>query len=365
MSEMLRVKDIVNLLEQQANPGLAMSWDNVGLQIGSSDNRVGSVLLTLDITDSAIEYAIEKGVDLIISHHPLIFRPLKRITEKKYIKLIQNNIAVYCAHTNLDVVKNGVNFALAELLGLRDLQFLSSETGSELFQVAVYVPESSAEILAEKLFEKGAGRIGNYSHCLNDHEVSGQFIPETGSKPFSGSTGVLKKVVERKLEFFADSFNLPGLISVIKEYHPYETPVYSVIPQKRTSENYGLGLTGEFEKPISLQELALFVKQTLKAPYVKLWLADKNKDELVKKAAICGGSGTSLIKHASGRADVFISADFTYHTVLESKLPLIDAGHFYTEYPVLETLEKLLADLKLDLFTLPMEMHEIGRQILI
>jgi len=344
-----KIIDIVKYMNSLADPGLAMDWDNVGLQIGLPENEVSKILLTLDVTDNAIEYAIDNEIDMIISHHPLIFRPLKKITDNRIIQLIQNDIAVFCAHTNLDVVKKGVNFALADKLQLENLKFLSPETGSELYQVAVYVPQNSMGQLANELFKQGAGIIGDYSHCLNDYEVNGQFKPEDGSDPFVGKKGKLEKVVERKLEFFFESFKLKDVIRTIKKFQPYETPVYTVILQKRENNNFGIGLIGELSRKRSIEKLAHDVKMKLGAPFVKLWMADKDLNTDVKKVAICGGSGSSLIKQIYCKADIFISADFTYHTVLESRIPLIDAGHFYTEYPILESLRHNLSgfDLKI------------------
>jgi dinuclear metal center YbgI/SA1388 family protein len=356
----IKVSDIVKHVNGIADPGLAMDWDNVGLQLGLPDNMVNKVMLTLDVTSNAVEYAIKNNIDMIISHHPLIFRSLKKITDRNMIQLIKNDIAVYCAHTNLDVVKKGVNFALAEKLKLKKLQFLSTETGSELLQVAVYVPQDSMDELAGELFKRGAGIIGDYSHCLSDYEVSGQYLPGIDSDPTVGEKGKLEKVIERKLEFLVDSFKLEDVLSAIKAYHPYETPVYTVTHQERDSDNYGLGLIGELDKPLTIEVLAKDVKDSLDAPFVRLWLAGKNKDSLVKKIAVCGGSGTSLLAKTYGKADLYISADFSYHTLLDSQIPLIDAGHFHTEIPVMENLKRALSCFDLNIVEFPREQHEIN-----
>lgn len=363
--QMITVSDIVSHLHKIANPGLAFDWDNVGLQIGSPQQEVKKILLTLDVTKNAVEKAIDEKADLIISHHPIIFKPIKKITNPLYLKLIQNNISVYCAHTNLDVVKKGVNFALAEKLGLNNLEFLSTETGAKLYHVAVYVPQDSMIEIANAVFEAGAGTIGNYTNCLNDYEVSGQYKPMEGSDPILGEQDKLEKVVERKLEFFVDSFNLQKVISAMKKAHPYETPAYAVYPQERQSENYGLGLIGELSKAVTLKDFAEIVKKNLNAPFVKLWLADKELESIVQKVAICGGSGSSLLPQVYGRADVFVSSGFNYHTLLDSKIPLIDAGHFYTENPVLKNLREMLADFDVEIIQLEADEHEIKKEIII
>ena len=365
MKKKTTISDIISHLHTIANPCLAFDWDNVGLQIGDPLQEVKKILLTLDVTNKAVEKAINEKVNLIISHHPIIYKPIKNITNPLYLRLIKNNISVYCAHTNLDVVKKGVNFALAEKLGMDNLEFLSTETGAKLYHVAVYVPQNSMIEVAKAIFKAGAGTIGNYKNCLNDYEVSGQFKPIEGSNPILGEKDKLEKVVERKLEFFVDSFNLQKVISVMKKAHPYETPAYAVYPQERQSENYGLGLIGKLKHKLTLRDFAEKVKKNLNAPFVKLWLADKKRDTVINKIAICGGSGSSLLQQVYGCADVFVSSGFDYHTMLKSKIPLIDAGHFYTENPVLENLEKMLADFEVEIIHIKANEHEIKKEIII
>lgn len=362
---MAKVKEIIGAIHKVANPQLAMGWDNVGLQVGDAEKEVNKVLLTLDVTENAVEKAIKIKAELIIAHHPLIFKPIKNITNPLYLKLIKNDVAVFSAHTNMDVAKEGVNYALAEKLGLRDLQFISSETGAELYQVAVFVPRTKMTEVADAAFAAGAGKIGNYQNCIHDYDVSGQFKPLAGSNPNLGEVGKLHKTVERKLEFFVESFHLNPVIKAIKKAHPYETPVYAVYKQQRQSDNFGLGLIGNLSQPISLEALAAEVKEKLGCKYVKLWLAGQESAGKVEKIAVCGGSGSSLLAAVQNRAQVFISADFTYHTMLDSPMPLIDAGHFYTEYPVLEKFENILQQFSLKIEHLLPQEHEIKNEVVV
>ena len=364
-NDILKVSDIIVHIHKIANPSLAYEWDNVGFQLGDGNAEVKKILLTLDVTENAINKAIKENVDLIISHHPFIFKPINKITNPIYLKLIKNDISVFCAHTNLDVIKKGVNSALAEKLELQNVEFLTTESGASVYQVAVYVPSASMVKVADAVFASGAGIIGNYSNCMNDYEVSGQFMPQEGSNPVLGSIDKLEKVVERKLEFFVDSFKLNKVIEAMKKAHPYETPAYSVNLQSKPNENYGLGMLGELKQEMILEDFAKTVKENLKAPFVKLWKAGKSADIKVKKIAICGGSGTSLISKVYGKADVFVSADFTYHTVLDSRIPLIDAGHFYTENPVLKNLREMLSVFDIEILEFKPDEHEIKDQIVI
>lgn len=363
--ENIKVKDIIGKFNNIANPKLASSWDNVGLLIGDPNKVVKKVLLSLDVTENAVEKAIKNNVDMIISHHPIIFKPIKRITDPVFLKIIKNDIAIFNAHTNFDVIKNGVNTALAEKLGLSKLEFLSSQTGASLYELSVYVPKTHVDELSEAIFNAGAGEIGEYAMCMNNFEVDGQFMPLKNSSPYIGKKFNLEKIKEEKLEFIVDSFNLSRVISELKRTHPYETPLYKIYSLSQQSENYGLGFIGTLDKKFTLKEFVIYVKKQLKAPYIKLWTAGKPDDYIVKKIAVCGGTGGSLLSKIGNRADVFVSADFTYHTILDSKLPIIDAGHFYTENPVLEKFKQLISEFDLDILELLPAEHEISQEIML
>ncbi|MBW6515543.1 MAG: Nif3-like dinuclear metal center hexameric protein [Candidatus Cloacimonetes bacterium] len=358
-----RVADVIEVLEDFAPPKLAYSWDNVGLLIGERDSEISKVLVCLDVTPSVVEHAIKNNFSLIIAHHPLIFNPLKNVTDPLILKLIRNNVSVYVMHTNLDLVKNGVSKALADRLGLQNLKFIEQDT--ETYHIALYVPPEDVSIVADAVHRAGAGIIGNYSHCLNSYQVKGQFKPLEGSDPALGTYNKLEKLEETKLEFFVAKPLLDRVLNAIHTAHPYETPAYAIYPQQQSSLNYGLGIIGELANPLSLKELVILVKEKLVAPFVKLWLANESPDKEVSKIAVCGGSGSSLIEKAANIADVYISADFTYHKILESKIPLIDAGHFYTEYPILNVLKELLQPLNLDIEVLDITKADIGKLVCI
>ena len=354
----MRLKDIIRVLEDFAPPKLAYSWDNTGLLIGDEESDISKVLLALDVTPSVVKQAIEKGFDLIITHHPLFITPMKRINDPLILKMIRHGISLYTMHTNLDLVKDGVSKALAEKFKLRNTDFISKETAT--YHIALYTPPEAVEKVASALHEAGAGIIGNYSHCLNSYRVSGQFRPLEGSNPALGSRDELESLEEIKLEFFVDEPLLESIKGVIHSVHPYETPAYAIYPLQQQSLNYGLGVIGDLPAPVKIGELAQIAKERLQAPFVRLWLADKTADTEVKRVAICGGSGSSLIESIAGKADIFISADFTYHKIMDSPLPLIDAGHFYTEYPVLTRLQALLKPLNLTTEVIDIWKLEVG-----
>lgn len=358
------LKNIIQHMNQLAPNDLSYQWDNTGLLIGLNDQLIHNVLITLDITEKVIDTAINKKCDLIITHHPLIFKPLKKINDPRIIRLIQNNIAVYTAHTNLDVVKNGVNHILANKLGLKINSFLQPNIEKEYVQIAVYTPIDYLDKMKNAMFQYNAGIIGNYTHCENHFPVNGQFNPLEDANPFIGDTNQLQHVQEMKLEFLVDSIYLSACINAIKNTHPYETPIYTVIPLKQNSLNFGLGLWTELDQKMSLYDFATHVKKCLQAPIVKLWTANKSKDYQVKKIALCGGSGSSLLPLISN-ADVFLSADFTYHHLIDSKVPIIDAGHFYTEQPVIDFLNTYLSTLDINIHTIGINDHEIQNLCLV
>lgn len=356
----VRIKDIADFMNQKAPNNLAYSWDNVGLMVGDMNQEVNKILLTLDLTPSIMDLAIEKEIDLVITHHPFIFHPLKRINDPNILKLIKNSIAVYSAHTNLDLVKNGVNYALAERLELTNLSFIQNAIDKEYHHVAVYIPENALEKVKQAVFLSGGGNIGEYSQCSNEYPVKGQFLPSIMANPTIGTVEKTEYVNEIKLEFYVDSINLSQVISAMLQAHPYETPAYSVYTLNQNSLNYGLGLFGDLTKEMSLEAFAQFVKEKLKAPFVKLWPGSKSYDSKVKKIAICGGSGSSIMSLAR-QADVFVTGDLNYHTILDSRLPLIDAGHFYTEYPVLQKLKDMLSVFELDMEIITADIHDINK----
>jgi dinuclear metal center YbgI/SA1388 family protein len=344
---------------------LASNWDNVGLQIGLPDWSADKVLLTLDVTSAVIDYAVKQEFKLILSHHPFIFKPISSVTRPEILTLIENKIAVIAMHTNLDVVPQGVNYALAEALDLKVKGFLSSETGSNWFHGSITVPPLYLDKLAAAIHAAGAGRIGFYDNCSTKHDITGTFRALPGSNPYLGEPGLLEKVDEVELEFMVDSFNLTAVKKAIASTHPYETPAVYFTAVENSNPAYGLGLFGELEQEMSLAAYAELVKTKLNAPYVQLWTAGKDKTVLIKKIAICGGAGGSLINTATGMADVLVTGDINYHAMLDSRIPLINAGHFYTEAPILPKLCNLLKsnDFAAEIF--PQHLHEVNQNILL
>ncbi|MCD4829837.1 MAG: Nif3-like dinuclear metal center hexameric protein [Candidatus Cloacimonetes bacterium] len=358
----MKIRDITTALERFAPLGLALEWDNVGLLLGDAGQEVERVLVTLDVTRAAVDKAVRTGCRLVVSHHPLFLKPLARINNPLILRLARHGIAVYCAHTNLDVARGGVNHALAARLGLRDCILLSHESGAEPLHVAVYVPSDAAQRVADAVHEAGAGVMGNYSHCLNSYPVDGRFRPLEGAHPAVGSVGKMESVREDKLEFFCDTAHLDAVLSAMRSAHPYETPAYAVYPQRRPDPNHGLGLVGELSEPMTLRGVAELVRERLGAPVAQLWPAGQPEDKLVRRVAVCGGSGGTLTRAArAAGAEVFVLGESNYHGMLDSSVPLVLAGHFHTENPIVPVLAARLRELELNVEELTAAEHEIDR----
>ncbi|MGI6712367.1 MAG: Nif3-like dinuclear metal center hexameric protein [Bacillota bacterium] len=331
------VDKVINIMETIAPRHLAEDWDNIGLQIGHPGEKAENILITLDINEAVVNEAISQGIDLIISHHPLIFEPLKTLRfdtplGKICAELISNNIAVYAAHTNLDRASGGINDVLAHILGLQNTEVLIPGKEEKLFKVVVFVPEGFLEKVRNALSEAGAGWIGNYSHCTFSVAGKGTFKPLEGTNPFIGTRGKLESVDEYRLETIVPRQKLKQVISAMIKSHPYEEVSYDVYPLEIEKGNWGIGRIGRLKSGIMLGWLAEHVKKMLHTDTVKV-VGDPGL--MISQIAVCGGAGTFLIDKAKIKgAQCLITGDLKYHEgqhARELGLAVIDAGHYATE----------------------------------
>lgn len=333
----VKCKDIIKLMEEIAPLRLAIKGDNVGLLIGNEDADIENVMVTLDIDDMVIDEAIECGCNMIITHHPVIFYPLKSINikhpkERLIYKIISNNINIYSAHTNLDAADDGINDYLAKKLHLNQVSILEKTCEDMYYKLAVYVPENFESRVWEAMVQSGAGHIGNYSSCTFSLNGTGTFMPLEGSAPFIGESGHVEHVKETKIETIVSSEKLPVVIDKMLEAHPYEEVAYDVYPLVNGAKEYGFGRTGYLENPISLKELCILVKDILHIDYVNV---TGSLDREVKKIAVSSGSGADFITNAfNAGCDAYITGDIGYHDSCDARdmgIAVIDAGHFATE----------------------------------
>ena len=331
----MQIKDIITELEKFAPLIYQESYDNCGLLVGNKNDETSGAILTLDCTEQVIEEAIQKKCNLIIAHHPVIFGGIKKINGGNYverilIKAIQNNIAIYALHTNLDNVKLGVNAKIAEKLGLVNLQILSPKK-QLLRKLVTFVPVSHSEKVRMALFAAGAGQIGNYDNCSFNVEGKGTFKGNEHSNPVLGEKGKLNIEEETRIEVIYEAHLENNLIHKLLEAHPYEEVAHDIYTLENQFQNVGSGMTGELQNSISETEFLNLLKRTFALKFLK---HTSLLDKPVKKVAFCGGSGSFLIKSAiNSLADVYVSSDIKYHEFFdaENKILIADIGHFETE----------------------------------
>lgn len=346
----IRVKDVIPIIEELAPRHLAESWDNVGLMCGHPEDSVSTVWLALTPTMDVLERAQAHGASLVVTHHPLIFKGIKSLREddspaKELSFLIRNKMALYCAHTNLDIAPGGVNDVLAERLGLSQTTVLSTTSTLQQYSISVYVPTSHLVALQDAVFSAGAGVQGAYSRCSWHVNGIGGFCPGDAANPFIGRASEYEQVQEARLTFVADARVLHRVLKAIKDVHPYEEPVMDVFKNEINGFDLGLGRIGNLPKEMPLESLLTHVGTALKNDHLR-YTGDLKKT--MRKVAVLGGSGSGFIDEAKSKgADCYITGDLTYHHFQRAKeidLALIDAGHFATEQPVLYGFREILLD---------------------
>lgn len=343
----MTVKEISHYLESIAHRSLQESYDNSGLLVGSAEQKVEKALVSLDVTEAVVEEAVERKCQLIIAHHPLIFTGIKSLTGKNYversiIKAIQNNIAIYAIHTNLDNVHTGVNRIIGEKLGLSNMRILAPKSGL-LKKLVVFVPHEEADSLSEALFAAGAGRVGAYDECSYALKGTGSFRGSENSQPSVGKKGERHYEPETRLEYLVEQQHLPAVLSAMWEAHPYEEVAHDIYPLENIHQQIGAGMIGEFHSPRYALDFLYTIKKTFGGVVRHTALV---KDE-VRKIAWCGGSGSFLLPQAmAAGADVFISSDFKYHQFFEAENRVIiaDIGHYENEQYTLELIAKRLRE---------------------
>lgn len=348
---MTTISALVAHLENLVPRSMQESYDNSGLLIGNMDAEVSGVLVCLDCIESVVDEAIAKGCNLIVAHHPLIFKGLKRITGSGYVertveKCIKNDIAVYAIHTNLDNYHAGVNAEIGRRLGLSDLKILAPKS-EVLYKLIVFCPESEETGLTEALFNAGAGHIGNYSHCNFSSEGLGAFQPEYGANPKVGELGKRTILEEKRLEFLVSQHRLSVVLSAMRTALSYEEIAHDVIKLSNSNQQEGSGMLGQLVEAMDAREFLKHVKKVFGCGVVR---HTEILDKPIKTVAFCGGSGSFLLNKAiAAKADIYITADFKYHEFFDADRQLIiaDIGHYESE----QFTSNLLVDILTKKFT--------------
>lgn len=348
----MNLKSIIKKIENKYPLNLAYEWDNVGLLVGDLNLDIKKILVVLEANEKVINEAVENKVDLIITHHPFIFRKMNKINTndlkgKLIHKLIKNDISLYSMHTNFDIAFDGLNDYFMELMEFEDSKVLDITNNEVLYKLAVYVPTSHIESVKNALLKSGAGHIGNYSHCSFSSQGIGSFKPLNDTNPFIGKIGEVESVEETKIETIVNQKKLGSIISSMLSAHPYEEVAYDLYKLENKGSSVGLGRVSSLKEPIILKELCDNIKEKLNMEHIKV-VGDI--DTNVSKVAVVTGSGADMIKKAQRKgADVLITGDVKYHDAqdaLDMRMCVIDCGHFNTEDIFKDVIKRFLDEIE-------------------
>lgn len=331
----MKLQQITAFLETLAPLTFQEEYDNAGLIVGRHEQEITSAIISLDATEVVMDEAIETGANLIISHHPIVFKGLKKLTGQRYIervveKAIRHNIALYAIHTNLDNMPEGVNARICEKLGLVNLRILSPKN-SLLKKLVTFVPVANIEAVKNALFEAGCGKYGQYDECSFSVEGSGNYRANDGADPYAGEIGNRHHETEIRLETIFPGHLQKKVVVALIMAHPYEEVAYDIYPLENNWNQVGSGMIGELPDLMDETSFMHHIKNRMRATVIR---HTSLRNKAVKKVAVCGGSGSFLLgKAIAAGADFFITADFKYHEFFdaENKVVIADIGHFESE----------------------------------
>lgn len=354
---MPKLKELTDSLEALAPPAYQEGYDNSGLIVGDPGTDITGVLLSLDCTEAVIEEAIRKGCNLVVAHHPIVFKGLKRLNGKNYvertvIKAIQNSVAIYAIHTNLDHVPNGVNSMIAARLGLQNVKILAPKRQT-LLKLTFFVPRQNANQVLESLYGAGAGKIGNYAECSFQTSGEGAFRPLAGADPYTGEIGELKRAAEQRVELMFPAHLERKVLQALRLSHPYEEVAYYLQSLENENQEVGAGAVGELPEAMPLADFLAHLKKSMELSVIKHTASAK---KTIKRVAVCGGAGSFLLPNAlAAQAAAFVTADFKYHEFFdaENRIVICDIGHYesevYTKQLLHDYLSKIFGNFALHL----------------
>ncbi|HEX7367090.1 MAG TPA: Nif3-like dinuclear metal center hexameric protein [Pelobium sp.] len=344
----MQIKDLTNYLESIAPSSYQENYDNSGLIVGDYNREIHKALISLDCTEAIVDEAIATSCDIIVSHHPIVFKGLKRFNGSNYvervvIKAIANNIALYAIHTNLDSVSTGVNAKICEKIGLINCKILEPKNGI-LKKLCFFIPLDFAENVKAAIFNAGAGEIGNYSNCSFAVSGEGTFKANDKAEPFVGEKSKIHKEQEQRIEVIYPAPAESKILKALINAHPYEEVAYDIYNLANSHQDVGAGMVGELAAEMDALD---FLKHLKKAMDLKLIRHTEILPKRIKTVAVCGGSGSFLLNNAiKANADVFVTADFKYHEFFdaEDKLIIADIGHFESEQFTQELLLDIITE---------------------
>jgi dinuclear metal center YbgI/SA1388 family protein len=334
---MITVGQILDYLGEFAPLELAAEWDNVGLLLGDPAAEVRAVMTCLTLTGPSAAEAVERGAQLIVTHHPILFRPTQRLTTatsegRMLLALARAGIAVYSPHTALDNTQGGINDLLAKRLGLTDAGALQQSHGEAQCKIVVFVPDTDLARVSDALFAAGAGVIGQYRECSFRLAGTGTFFGTESTNPTIGQKGRREEASEWRLEVICAGEHVDRAISAMRRAHSYEEPAYDVYPLRAAPDRGGIGRLGRLPQPILLSAFAQAVKAALNASAVQV-VGDPSRP-VQRVAIVCGAGGSLLAKAMGGQADVFLTGEMRFHDYLAAQaegISLVLPGHYATE----------------------------------
>ncbi len=332
---MTQIRQLTTYLEALAPLSYQESYDNAGLIVGNPSTDITGVLVSLDTTEQVVDEAVAKRCNVIVAHHPIVFKGLKKLTGKTYvertvIKAIKNDVAIYASHTNLDNVAGGVNFHIAEKLQLQHVRILAPKAQT-LTKLVTFVPTADTQRVFDALHQAGAGQIGDYKNC--SFRVAGTGAYEAGEKahPVLGEVGEYHQESENRIEVILPTHLQDDLLAVLREAHPYEEVAYYLTPVANQNQEVGSGAVGELATPMDGPSWLTYLKERMNLNLIR-HTALPNRP--IQRVALCGGAGSFLLPDAiRAGADVFVTADYKYHEFFDAdgRIGICDIGHYESE----------------------------------
>jgi dinuclear metal center YbgI/SA1388 family protein len=342
------IKEVTDYLESLAPKAYQESYDNSGLLTGDRKSVVKGVLVTLDCIEAVVDEAIQTSCNLIVAHHPILFKGLKKLTGESYvertlIKAIRHDIAIYAIHTNLDNVYQGVNKRIGEKIGLKNMTVLAPKANT-LLKLTTFIPIENKDEVLVALHQAGAGNLGDYKNCSFQVEGTGTFLPTENANPAIGEKNRQESVNEVRVEMIFPGYLKTQIVSTLKKVHPYEEVAFYLQALENENSEVGAGMIGDLETPMELISFLSSLKSTMNVSSIRHTPSTSKK---ISRVAVCGGSGSFLLNQAiKAGADIFISADFKYHEFFDAdgKIVIADIGHFESEQYTKDLLSEVLRE---------------------
>jgi dinuclear metal center YbgI/SA1388 family protein len=331
------IADVMAYLDQFAPTSTAAEWDNVGLILGDRSAPVKRILTCLTVTPEVVQEAVSTNANLIVTHHPMLFRPVQKLTDvasegRMVLALLKVGIAVYSPHTAFDNCVGGINDLLAQKLGLIEVTCLRPYEACRKCKIVVFVPDADLAKVSDAMFAAGAGLIGQYRECSFRVSGKGTFFGSEGTNPTLGKKGRREEVSELRLEVVCPEANLEAAIAAMRKAHSYEEPAFDVHPLRADRGPGGEGRIGRLAEPVALGDFANRVRAGLNSGPVQI-VGDLAKP-ISKVALACGAAGEFWKDAIRERADVFLTGEMRFHDYLSAQsgnISLVLPGHYATE----------------------------------